>query len=166
MRSWRGWIGGTVLLAMVGCGGADAGSEGEAESHGEEESVPVTPQNAPEVDLSAMTQTASGLRFLDMVVGEGEEAASGQMVTVHYTGWFLDGEKFDSSVDRGETYRFPLGEGRVISGWDEGVAGMRVGGQRRLVIPPELAYGPAGRPGIPPNSTLVFDVELFGVGAG
>ncbi len=116
--------------------------------------------------VAAMTQTASGLRFQDLEVGEGEEAADGQNVTVHYTGWFLDGEKFDSSVDRGETFSFELGRGSVIAGWDEGVAGMRVGGKRRLVIPPDLAYGEAGRRGIPPNSTLVFDVELLGMGEG
>jgi FKBP-type peptidyl-prolyl cis-trans isomerase len=108
-----------------------------------------------------MEQTASGLYVMDLEVGEGQEATPGQTVTVYYTGWFLDGEKFDSSLDRGEPYSFPLGQGRVIPGWDEGVAGMRVGGWRRLVIPPELAYGAAGRPGIPPNSTLVFDVELL-----
>jgi FKBP-type peptidyl-prolyl cis-trans isomerase FkpA len=121
---------------------------------------------APTVDLSAMTQTASGLHFMDLVAGEGDEAVPQRTVTVHYTGWFLDGEKFDSSLDRGQTFDFLLGAGQVISGWDEGVAGMRVGGKRRLVIPPNLAYGAGGRPGIPPNSTLVFDVELFGVGEG
>ena len=119
---------------------------------------------APAVELSAMTETSSGLHFLDITVGEGEEAVIDRRVTVHYSGWFLDGEKFDASVDRGEPYSFLLGQGRVISGWDQGVAGMRIGGHRRLVIPPELAYGAGGRPGIPPNSTLVFDVELLGVG--
>jgi len=153
-------MGGAVLLAMVGCGGGDADSGGTADP------MPVAPETAPEVDLSAMTETASGLYLLDMEVGEGEEAVPRKSVTVHYTGWFLDGEKFDSSVDRGETFQFLLGAGRVIAGWDQGVAGMRIGGKRRLVIPPELAYGAAGRSGIPPNSTLVFDVELFGVGEG
>ena len=160
MRNWKHWIGGIVVLVMAGCGGEDTGP-GE-----NEEPMPVTSAAAPDVDLSAMTLTASGLSLLDMEVGEGEEAVSGQNVTVHYTGWLLEGEKFDSSVDRGETFQFPLGAGRVIAGWDEGVAGMRVGGKRRLVIPPELAYGAAGRSGIPPNSTLLFDVELFGVREG
>lgn len=160
MSSLKHLIGGVTLLAMVGCGGGDADSAGNADP------MPPAPETAPEVDLPAMTQSASGLYLLDLDVGEGEEAVPQQTVTVHYTGWFLDGEKFDSSVDRGETYSFRLGAGGVIAGWDEGVAGMRIGGKRRLVIPPELAYGAAGRSGIPPNSTLVFDVELFGVGEG
>jgi FKBP-type peptidyl-prolyl cis-trans isomerase FkpA len=122
---------------------------------------------APALDLEAMTQTASGLRYLDLAVGDGAEAVAGQQVTVHYAGWLLEGEKFDASVDRGETFSFPLGAGRVIPGWDEGVAGMRVGGHRRLVIPPELGYGEGGYPPvIPPDATLVFEVQLFGVGAG
>jgi FKBP-type peptidyl-prolyl cis-trans isomerase len=146
------------LVFVAACGGGDAGEADQAEV-----AVEVAPATAPAVDLSAMTQTASGLHVLDMEVGEGEEAAAGQLATVHYTGWFIDGEKFDSSLDRGEPFSFPLGGGRVIAGWDEGVAGMRVGGMRRLVIPPELAYGPEGRSGIPPNSTLVFDVELLAV---
>lgn len=153
-------MGGMALLVMVGCGGEGADACAQVGS------MPAPQEMAPSVDVSDMTQTASGLYLLDMVVGEGEEAVPGQGVTVHYTGWFLDGEKFDSSVDRGETFRFPLGGGRVIAGWDEGVAGMRIGGKRRLVIPPELAYGAAGRPGIPANSMLVFDVDLFCVGEG
>ena len=159
MSKWRSWLGGITMVAMMGCGG-------DADSAGGVEALPPAPETAPEVDLSAMTQTTTGLYILDLEVGDGAEAVAGQDVTVHYTGWFLEGEKFDSSVDRGETFGFPLGGGRVIAGWDEGVAGMKIGGKRRLVIPPELAYGPAGRPGIPPNSTLVFDVELFGVGEG
>ena len=95
--------------------------------------------------------------------GDGEVATAGQKVIVYYTGWFQDGEKFDSSVDRGGTFDFVLGARQVITGWDEGVAGMRVGGWRRLVLPPQLAYGESGRSGIPPNSTLVFDVELVDV---
>jgi FKBP-type peptidyl-prolyl cis-trans isomerase len=152
MKTWKSWIGGIAFLAMAGCGGGD----GDA-------AVESAQSLAPEVDLSAMTESASGLFVLDLEVGEGQVAEAGQLVTVHYTGWFLGGEKFDSSVDRGEPYVFPLGGGQVIAGWDEGVAGMRVGGKRRLVIPPEMAYGPEGRPGIPPNSTLVFNVELLGV---
>ncbi len=160
MRNWKHWVGGMALLAMVGCGGEEADTAGEAEP------TPAAPEMAPEVDLGAMTQTATGLNLLDLVVGVGEEAVPGKTVTVHYTGWFLDGEKFDSSLDGGETFQFELGAGGVIAGWDQGVAGMRIGGKRRLVIPPELAYGAAGRSSIPPNSTLVFDVELFGVGEG
>jgi len=123
--------------------------------------------SAPALDTSTMTQTPSGLRYQDLVVGEGAEATPGQTVVVHYVGWLLDGEKFDASLDRGETFPFPLGGGRVIPGWDEGVAGMKVGGARRLVIPPALGYGEGGFPPvIPPNATLVFDVQLMGVGSG
>ena len=114
------------------------------------------------------TTTPSGLKYKDEVVGTGAEAKPGQTVTVHYTGW-LDaggkpGKKFDSSVDRGQPFNFPLGAGQVIQGWDTGVAGMKVGGKRTLVIPPQLGYGARGAGGvIPPNATLIFDVELLGV---
>jgi FKBP-type peptidyl-prolyl cis-trans isomerase FkpA len=108
--------------------------------------------------------TASGLKYTDVTVGSGAEATSGKMVDVHYTGWLLDGKKFDSSKDRGQPFNFKLGGGQVIKGWDEGVAGMKVGGTRTLMIPPELGYGARGAPGaIPPNATLKFEVELLGV---
>jgi FKBP-type peptidyl-prolyl cis-trans isomerase len=110
-----------------------------------------------------MTTTESGLQYRDEAVGDGPEARAGQMVSVHYTGTLTDGKKFDSSRDRGQPFEFPLGGGRVIRGWDEGVAGMRVGGRRQLVIPPELGYGARAMGPIPANSTLVFDVELLGV---
>ena len=116
------------------------------------------------VNLAEMTKTASGLYYKDLVVGPGAEAEPGEEVTVHYTGWLHDGTKFDSSVDRGQPSTFFLNE--VIPGWQEGVPGMRVGGKRKLVIPPDLAYGAAGRPGIPPHATLVFDVELLAIVAG
>jgi FKBP-type peptidyl-prolyl cis-trans isomerase len=108
-------------------------------------------------------KTASGVSYWDIKVGTGAVAAKGQTVTVHYTGWLTDGKKFDSSVDRGEPASFPLVDGGLIKGWVEGVAGMRVGGKRQLKIPPEAAYGRPGRPGIPPNATLIFDIELLGV---
>jgi FKBP-type peptidyl-prolyl cis-trans isomerase len=111
------------------------------------------------------TKTSSGLQYWDLKVGTGDTAAKGQQVRVHYTGWLTDGKKFDSSVDRGQPFVFPLGAGRVIKGWDEGVAGMKIGGKRQLRIPPELGYGANGAGGglIPPNATLIFDVELLGV---
>jgi FKBP-type peptidyl-prolyl cis-trans isomerase len=109
--------------------------------------------------------TTSGLIIEDVTVGDGAVAAPGQPVKVHYTGWLTDGTKFDSSKDRGDPFVFPLGGGRVIKGWDEGVQGMKVGGTRKLTIPPALGYGARGAGGvIPPNATLVFEVELLGVG--
>ena len=115
-----------------------------------------------------MITTSSGLQYLDTTVGEGAQAQAGQSVTVHYTGWLYNNEtqgtKFDSSKDRRDPFVFSLGAGMVIRGWDEGVAGMKVGGARTLVIPPELGYGTRGAGGvIPPNATLKFDVELLGV---
>jgi FKBP-type peptidyl-prolyl cis-trans isomerase FkpA len=110
------------------------------------------------------TKTASGLQYWDLKKGTGAVAKAGQTVKVHYTGWLTDGKKFDSSVDHGAPFEFKLGAGMVIKGWDEGVAGMKVGGKRQLRIPPDLGYGAAGAGAtIPPNSTLVFDVELLGV---
>ena len=114
------------------------------------------------------TTTPSGLIINETLVGKGETAAAGQHVSVHYTGWLFfggeKGKKFDSSKDRGDPFDFPLGAGHVIKGWDEGVQGMKVGGARTLTIPPELGYGAGGAGGvIPPNATLIFDVELLGV---
>lgn len=112
--------------------------------------------------------TASGLKIEDGKVGSGPSPTPGQTCVMHYTGWLYEngakGKKFDSSVDRGEPFEFPIGEGRVIRGWDEGVSSMKVGGKRTLIIPPELGYGARGAGGvIPPNATLIFDVELLGV---
>jgi FKBP-type peptidyl-prolyl cis-trans isomerase len=142
-----------VFLAFVlsACGGDDAKS-GAAGAAGAEFAV----------DEAALTKTPSGLGYQDLVVGTGEEAKQGQLAVVHYTGWLTDGTKFDSSRDRGAPFSFPLGGGQVIAGWDQGVAGMKVGGRRKLVIPPDLGYGPNGMPPvIPASATLVFDVELL-----
>jgi len=107
---------------------------------------------------------AGKLQVEDMVVGTGAEAIKGKLVSVHYTGWLTDGKKFDSSKDRGQPFQFPLGRGHVIQGWDQGVEGMKVGGKRKLTIPPELGYGAQGAGGvIPGNATLVFEVVLLGV---
>ena len=108
-------------------------------------------------------KTPSGLVIEDLVVGNGDAASAGQRVSVHYTGWLTDGKKFDSSKDRGQPFMFSLGRGEVIRGWDEGVTGMKVGGKRKLTIPPELAYGASAVGSIPPNATLIFEIELVSV---
>jgi FKBP-type peptidyl-prolyl cis-trans isomerase FkpA len=115
------------------------------------------------VDTAKLTTTKSGLQYQDLTVGSGPEAKAGQQVTVHYTGWLTNGTKFDSSKDLNDPFVFQLGAGHVIKGWDEGVAGMKVGGKRKLVIPANLGYGSRAIDVIPANSTLVFDVELLGV---
>jgi FKBP-type peptidyl-prolyl cis-trans isomerase FkpA len=125
---------------------------------------PVPGTKAPTKVTGDGIKTDSGLQYWDIKVGTGEEAKEGSQVKVHYTGWFTDGKKFDSSVDANQPYQFTLGKGEVIKGWDEGVTGMKVGGKRQLRIPPELAYGEAGyKTIIPPNATLIFDVQLLAV---
>jgi FKBP-type peptidyl-prolyl cis-trans isomerase len=120
--------------------------------------------SAPTKVTGEGVKSDSGLQYWDIKVGTGSEAKSGDKVKVHYTGWFTSGKKFDSSVDAQQPYSFTLGQGNVIKGWDEGVAGMKVGGKRQLRIPPELAYGEQGYKNIiPPNSTLIFDVQLLAV---
>ena len=115
-------------------------------------------------DLSNMTTTASGLQYKDTLVGDGAEVTPGKTVSVHYTGWLQNGVKFDSSLDRGQPFSLNVGLGQVIAGWDEGLVGMKEGGKRLLVIPPELGYGAAGSPPvIPPNATLIFEVEVLEV---
>ena len=124
-----------------------------------------TSTNAPTKVTGEGVKTSSGLTYWDIRVGNGETAKEGSRVLVHYTGWLTSGKKFDSSVDAGQPFKFTIGNGEVIKGWEEGIAGMRVGGKRQLRIPPELGYGAQGTPDgpIPPNATLIFDVRLLGV---
>jgi FKBP-type peptidyl-prolyl cis-trans isomerase FkpA len=113
------------------------------------------------VDLNSMNRSASGLYTQDLSVGTGTEATAGRTLAVYYSGWLPDGSLFDSNAGTNKPFTFVLGQGRVIAGWDEGLVGMRVGGKRKLVIPSDLAYGESGNGSIPPDSVLVFDVELF-----
>lgn len=122
------------------------------------------PMTTPNPEKKDTVTTASGLQYTDVVEGTGDSPEPGQLVTVHYTGTLPDGTKFDSSRDRGQPFKFKIGVGQVIKGWDEGVGTMKVGGRRNLVIPPELGYGSRGIGPIPPNSTLLFDVELIKIG--
>jgi peptidylprolyl isomerase len=123
---------------------------------------PGAPDSPTDVAEADFTTTESGLKYYDLEPGTGDVPKTGQTVVAHYTGWLEDGAKFDSSLDRGQPFRFALGQGMVIPGWDEGIGTMKVGGKRQLVIPPDLAYGEAGAGGvIPPNATLIFEVELL-----
>ncbi len=160
----------TIIVAAIfaaGCSGepeSDAArTAGEDAARESEESV-MNETGGPPPVTGDTTKTASGLQLIAIENGSGAMAQRGQVVRVHYTGYLTDGTKFDSSVDHGEPFEFPLGMGRVIPGWDEALALMRVGDKRRLIIPPELGYGSrgAGRV-IPPGATLVFDVELLAV---
>ncbi|MFL5342404.1 MAG: FKBP-type peptidyl-prolyl cis-trans isomerase [Gemmataceae bacterium] len=140
-----------VLCLSVACAATDANTNDDANKDKEK-----TDKTEPNY-----TTTKSGLKYADLAEGTGDKAQAGDTVDVHYTGRLKDGTKFDSSLDRGQPISFRLGAGRVIKGWDEGIAGMRVGGKRKLVIPPDLAYGKEGRPPvIPANAELQFDVEL------
>ncbi len=122
------------------------------------------PQEGKGSRKMSQVTTPSGLAYVDEVVGNGPSPQQGQTVVVHYTGWLTNGQKFDSSLDRGQPFEFVIGTGQVIRGWDEGVSSMKVGGKRKLTIPPDLAYGPRGAGGvIPPNAELIFEVQLLGV---
>ncbi len=124
--------------------------------------TPASVDTGPPPVADEPTFSDTGLGIIDIEAGSGETPETGKLLVVHYTGWLSeDGTKFDSSLDRGTPLEFPLGAGQVIAGWDEGLATMKVGGKRRLIIPPELAYGEEGRPGIPPNAELTFDIELL-----
>ena len=147
----------SVLGFASGCGNSEKSSTSNQSN--------VSSPSSPTKVNGQPTTTASGLQYWDIVVGTGATAVSGKPVSVHYTGWLTSGEKFDSSLDRGKPFVFLLGEGQVIRGWDEGVAGMKAGGKRQLRIPPALGYGDSGAGGvIPPKATLIFDVELLEVG--
>lgn len=168
---------GLLLLGMLACGNDSGEPESEAtmdEQHDQkaEDRNMMEAKPGSRADSLMATQigdtdtmmTKTGLKYIDMKVGEGEMPKVGDQVEVHYTGWLEDGTKFDSSLDRGQPFNFPLGMRRVIPGWDQGVATMRVGGKRKLIIPSDLAYGPNGIPGrIPGGATLIFDVELLGI---
>lgn len=169
----------TACVALVAAGCAHTNSSPPSShttttttttTHSTPAPAPAQPAGAiPPVSAGAQAPvtTASGLTYQDFVVGTGPSPSTGKTVTVHYTGWLTNGTKFDSSRDRGTPFQFPLGRGGVIAGWDEGVAGMRVGGQRRLTIPPKIGYGASGAGGvIPPNATLIFEVELLAIRRG
>jgi peptidylprolyl isomerase len=127
--------------------------------------APIPGTDSPAPVPGEKVTTASGLEYIDDVIGTGVSPRQGQMVTVHYTGTLTDGTKFDSSVDKNQPYRFPIGRRQVIQGWDEGIMTMKVGGKRRLIVPPHLGYGSKGSGNsIPPDATLMFEVELLGVG--
>ena len=120
-----------------------------------------TPAKPPPSHSDKERELAGGLKYEDFEIGKGDEAKTGDKVSMHYTGWLINDTKFDSSLDRGQPYDVTLGQGQVIKGWDQGIPGMKVGGKRKLIIPPDLAYGATGRSGIPGNATLIFLVELL-----
>jgi FKBP-type peptidyl-prolyl cis-trans isomerase FkpA len=150
-NQWFYGLLGASLIFTLACSESDANSQDKDK------------QDKDKKEEKVIT-TKSGLKYVDQKEGTGDEAKAGQIVEVHYTGWLKDGTKFDSSKDRGQPFKFPLGGGKVIKGWDEGVAGMKVGGKRKLIIPPDLAYGKRGAGNvIPPDAELTFEVELLGV---
>ncbi|MGH3055421.1 MAG: FKBP-type peptidyl-prolyl cis-trans isomerase [Gaiellaceae bacterium] len=170
MLKFRNWLGVALALALAGCNASSGGTTTSKSATGSTSTTSATVAPSTDAPKSAADAAAkeismpSGLKYVDLKVGDGQIAETGMTAQVHYTGWLTDGTKFDSSVDRGQPFSFKLGAGQVIRGWDEGVKGMRVGGKRKLTIPPDLGYGQAGAGGvIPPNATLVFDVELLGL---
>ena len=146
MKWFNGFI--VLIIIIIGC------NQGEK--------MTVSTDQPRKIAESQFVETKTGLKYTDIKIGKGETAMSGDLVSVHYTGWLTDGKRFDSSILRQKAFSFPLGQGRVIAGWDEGVSGMQIGGIRQLVIPPELGYGEQGAGGtIPPGATLIFEVELL-----
>lgn len=165
-------------VLLIGCSKQEqeqtpATESSEASNYAAEQAKPeveqtgqMAAQGIPSVSGDTVT-TESGLKYIDVTVGDGAMPQKGQLIAAHYTGWLTDGTKFDSSHDRGQPIQFPIGQGRVIRGWDEGLSTMHVGGRRILIIPPDLGYGDRGTPGgpIPPGATLIFDVELVDIPA-
>jgi len=161
-----------LAAAVLTAGCAASTKQSSSSSSSTSTTAKVTPaptaEAAPGAPADAATgahvhKLASGLQYQDVLVGSGKMAEAGMSVSIHYTGTLTDGTKFDSSLDRGQPLHFQIGAGSMIKGMEDGVTGMRIGGKRKLTIPPDMAYGAAGRPGIPPNATLLFDVELLDV---
>jgi len=152
-----------LVLALATLAIAQAGKTASQPKKAAAPAATPNPSGPTKVSGDPIT-TSSGLKYWEIKKGTGPAAVNGKTVRVHYTGWLADGKEFDSSLDAGEPIEFVLGSGRVIKGWDEGIAGMKVGGKRQLRIPPELGYGSRGAgSAIPPNATLIFDVQLVGV---
>ncbi len=158
-----------VAVSLAGCGATPTSSPQDSvpagvESTGQPSGPESSLESAP-AETEGNAEQATALKIKDEVVGKGTAAKAGDRVTVDYTGWLTDGTKFDSSKDRNQPFVFTLGAGEVIPGWDQGVAGMKIGGKRKLTIPPDLGYGAQGAGGvIPPNATLVFEVDLLKIG--
>ena len=154
-----------AAIAIAGCGSGGGTSQSTSTSAALTGSTQSAISTGPSTGTSSSTQEANGLQIQDEVVGTGPATKAGDTVTVNYTGWLTSGKKFDASADHGQPFTFTLGQGQVITGWDQGVAGMKAGGKRKLTIPPELGYGAQGAGGvIPPNATLIFEVELVKIG--
>lgn len=167
------WLAVAAIVAVLGCQESKSGSTPAGTTSGTTTTTTTTSSGSgmsataktetPAADVKEVT-LPSGLKYQELTVGPGAEATNGKRVSIHYTGRLTNGEKFDSSLDRGQPLEFTLGAGEMIAGFDAGVLGMKVGGKRKITLPPDLAYGAAGRPPvIPPNSTLIFDLELVDV---
>jgi FKBP-type peptidyl-prolyl cis-trans isomerase len=164
MRSLTVVIVFTLAAVLIAQTGKSTALGGKKAPDTKSSTTPAKPPAGPTKVSGDPVTTSTGLKYWDIKKGTGASAVKGKTVKVHYTGWLLDGKEFDSSLDAGEPIEFVLGDGRVIKGWDEGIAGMKVGGKRQLRIPPELGYGSRGAaPSIPPNATLIFDVQLVAV---
>ncbi|MBD3226325.1 MAG: FKBP-type peptidyl-prolyl cis-trans isomerase [Caldithrix sp.] len=151
-----------IMMLMLSCG-SDKQKDSAEQQSGNEAARKKANTKDFSIPEDAVT-TESGLKYVELKEGSGDQPQTGQKVVVHYTGWTMDGKKFDSSVDKGQPFSFTIGKGEVIAGWDEGISTMKEGGKRRLFIPSELAYGERGIPGvIPPNAMLVFDAELLSI---